>query len=58
MSPAFVPLIKDLTRQLSQERAREILDDVWKLKTTAQISRHMARQVEELAPNLKLLDME
>lgn len=56
MSPAFVPSIKQLASQVSVFEAEQILDSVLKLKTTAQVKKFMARQLEHLAPNLALLD--
>ncbi len=56
MSPAFIPSIKELTSHLTQERAAKILRKALKLKTTSQVLRYMGQQIEQLAPNLKLLD--
>jgi len=55
MSPAFVPSIKQLTRQVSVAQAEQIVKTAMKFKTTAKVKRYMAETVEELAPNLKLL---
>ena len=57
MSPAFVPSIKQLASQITIQDAEHILasgDET--LKTTAQVKKYMARQLEEIAPNLALLD--
>lgn len=56
MSPAFVPLIKDLTRHLTRKQAERILRKALKIRTTEGVQRFMARQIAEIAPNLKLLD--
>ena len=56
MSPAFVPSIKQLASQISIEEAERIMHAVLKLKTTSQIKKFMARQLDRLAPNLTLLD--
>ena len=56
MSPAFVPSIKQLASQITIQDAEHILDSVMKLKTTAQVKKYMARQLEQIAPNLALLD--
>ena len=56
MSPSFVPSIKQLASQVSIEQAESILDSVMKFKTTAQVKRYMTRQLEQLAPNLTMLD--
>lgn len=58
MSPAFIPTAKEITRHLSQERAEEILSRAMQLKTSAQIIRFMGEQIDELCPNMKLLDTE
>ncbi len=56
MSPAFVPSIKQLASQISVEEAEGIVASVMKFKTTAQVKRFMARQIEQVAPNLAMLD--
>ncbi len=56
MSPAFVPMIKDLARHLTREAAERILNRALELRTMAGIQRYMATQMAELAPNLKILD--
>ena len=56
MSPAFIPSIKELTSHLTQERAAKILRKAMKLKTTTAVLRYMGEQIEQLAPNLKLLN--
>lgn len=56
MSPAFVPTIKDLASSVTRAQARAIVQHVLGLKTTAHVIRYMAKQIAEIAPNLKLLD--
>ncbi len=56
MSPAFVPSIKQLASQITIQDAEQILASVMKLKTTAQVKKFMARQLEQIAPNLAMLD--
>lgn len=56
MSPAFIPSIKQLASQVTLTEAQQILGSVMKLKTTAQVKRFMTRQLEQIAPNLALLD--
>jgi phosphoenolpyruvate-protein phosphotransferase (PTS system enzyme I) len=56
MSPAFIPMIKDLARHLTKKVAERILRRALEIKTTAGIQRFMADQIAEIAPNLKLLD--
>ena len=56
MSPAFIPSIKQLASQISLNEAEQIFKAVSKFKTTAQIKKFMTRQLEQIAPNLALLD--
>ncbi len=56
MSPAFVPSIKQLASQVTLIEAEQILSSVLKLKTTMQVKKYMVRQLEQIAPNLALLD--
>lgn len=56
MSPAFVPSIKQLASQISIEEAEDIVTAVMKFKTTAQVKKYMTRQIEQVAPNLAILD--
>jgi len=56
MSPAFIPTIKELAQHLTAAKAEAILQRAVRLKTTGQINRFMAKQIAEIAPNLKILD--
>jgi phosphotransferase system enzyme I (PtsI) len=56
MSPAFIPLIKDLTSHLTVADAQAILQQALRLKTTNHVHRFMAEQISRLAPNLQMLD--
>jgi phosphotransferase system enzyme I (PtsI) len=56
MSPAFIPMIKDLTSHLTRKKSERILRRALEIKTMAGIQRFMAAQIAEIAPNLKLLD--
>ncbi|HEY4308499.1 MAG TPA: phosphoenolpyruvate--protein phosphotransferase [Pirellulales bacterium] len=56
MSPAFIPMIKDLTRHLTIQDAEEILAGAMRLKTTSQVNQFMAKQIARIAPNLRPLD--
>lgn len=58
MSPAFVPSIKQLAHQITVAESEQILESVMKFKTTAQVSKFMARQIERIAPKLSILDSE
>ncbi len=55
MSPAFVPSIKQLTSQVSIQQAEQIVETAMKFKTTAKVKNYMAEQVEQIAPDLKIL---
>jgi phosphotransferase system enzyme I (PtsI) len=56
MSPAFIPMIKELTHHLTREDAERILERALESRTMAGIQRYMAAQINRIAPNLKLLD--
>lgn len=56
MSPAFIPMIKDLTHHLTRSQTQQILKRALAIKTMAGIQRFMAAQIAEIAPNLKILD--
>jgi phosphotransferase system enzyme I (PtsI) len=56
MSPAFIPMIKDLTAHLTRKRAEHVLRQALEIKTSAGVQRYMAAQIADIAPNLKLLD--
>ncbi|MEX2114493.1 MAG: phosphoenolpyruvate--protein phosphotransferase [Pirellulales bacterium] len=56
MSPAFIPIIKQLTASLTQERAEQALRRALEIKTSAGVRRFMATEIADIAPDLKLLD--
>ncbi|MBI2825781.1 MAG: phosphoenolpyruvate--protein phosphotransferase [Planctomycetia bacterium] len=56
MSPAFIPLIKDVARHLTIPDAEDVLAGALRLKTTSAVNRFMADQISRLAPNLRILD--
>ena len=56
MSPAFLPMIKDLAAHLTRQRAERVLRRTLAIRTSAAVQRYMAEQIAEIAPNLKLLD--
>ena len=56
MSPAFIPSIKQLASQISVAEAEQIVDSVMNLKTITQVKKFMTRQIEQIAPNLTILD--
>jgi phosphotransferase system enzyme I (PtsI) len=56
MSPAFIPIMKELTARLTREQTTEIVSRVLKLSTTQQILSYLGRQLAEIAPNLTIVD--
>jgi phosphotransferase system enzyme I (PtsI) len=56
MSPAFIPIMKELTAHLTREQTSEIVAHVLKLGTTAQILSYLGRQLAQIAPNLTIVD--
>ncbi len=56
MSPAFIPTIKELAKKISTAEATQILQNAMKLKTTSQVLRYMAGQIQRLAPKFTILD--
>jgi phosphotransferase system enzyme I (PtsI) len=56
MSPAFVPIVKDLLRHLHRDQAEKILAKALKLRTTAQIQHFMNQQLHAISPKLAILD--
>jgi phosphotransferase system enzyme I (PtsI) len=56
MSPAFIPMIKDLAGHLTRKQAEKIFRRALAIRTTRGVQRFMAAQIAQIAPNLKLLD--
>jgi phosphotransferase system enzyme I (PtsI) len=56
MSPSFVPTIKALTSHLTVPMAQKVLRHALKLSTTRQVHRFMAARMQEISPDLKILD--
>jgi phosphotransferase system enzyme I (PtsI) len=56
MSPAFIPIVKELMKRLTKDRARAILQRAMSMKTSAEIIRYMERSLGEVCPNLKIVD--
>lgn len=56
MSPAFIPSMKELAAQLTQEKTTQILREILELKTTNHVKRNMTRVLQKLAPHLAVLD--
>lgn len=58
MSPAFVPSMKDLASHVTIAQARKLLERVLRMKTTMRIKHFMRDQLQQIAPNMSLLDSE
>ena len=56
MSPAFIPSIKQLAREVTLEEAEQIAATALTLTTTKQVQTFLARRLEQLAPDLAMLD--
>ncbi|MBM4003365.1 MAG: phosphoenolpyruvate--protein phosphotransferase [Planctomycetes bacterium] len=56
MSPAFIPSVKELATHLTAKDAQTILKRALRFSTTAGVKRFMSEQLQQLAPNLALLE--
>jgi phosphotransferase system enzyme I (PtsI) len=56
MSPAFVPIVKELIRAVKKPQAEKILAQALKLRTTAQIMKYMDAQLAQISPKLAIMD--
>jgi phosphotransferase system enzyme I (PtsI) len=56
MSPAFIPSIKKLAAAVTIKAAQDILSHALRLKTTQRVKRYMQEQLQQLAPDLVILD--
>ena len=56
MSPAFVPIVKDLIGRLTRDKAEALLRHVLKMRTVSQIAKYMDEQIRVISPQLALLD--
>jgi phosphoenolpyruvate-protein phosphotransferase (PTS system enzyme I) len=57
MSPAFVPGIKDLVRHTPLDFAREVARRVLRLHTSKGIRKYLVQKVQEIWPNVNVLDV-
>jgi phosphotransferase system enzyme I (PtsI) len=55
MSPAFVPSIKELARQITCAEARQITHEIWAMRTSTEVRAHLSQNLERLAPKLEPL---
>ena len=56
MSPAYIPIMKELAAHLTRAQTSEIVEHALKLNTTAQIIRYLGHKLGEIAPNLAIVD--
>lgn len=56
MSPAFIPTMKELASHLTEEEARKITRQAMTYRTTQQVKRYLAEQLERIAPKIATLD--
>lgn len=57
MSPAFVPIIKELVRSTSTETARKIAKRVLHMKTADEVRAYLTERLRKVAPALATLDI-
>lgn len=56
MSPAFIPAMKQLATRVTIPQAEKMLEKALTFKSIASVQKYMASQVQDLCPDLKLLD--
>jgi phosphoenolpyruvate-protein phosphotransferase len=56
MSPAFVPTVKALVRAIDCDTARDIADQVLKMRTVDEIKGYLTRRLELACPNVAIFD--
>jgi phosphoenolpyruvate-protein phosphotransferase len=57
MSPAFVPPLKELIRSSNLRTAKDVAEQVLRMKTFAEIRGFLTRQVRQICPNVSMLDV-
>jgi phosphotransferase system enzyme I (PtsI) len=57
MSPAFVPTIKEVLRQTTQEMAADIAERVLRMTALGDVRGYLTRRIRQICPNVSLLDM-
>ncbi len=58
MSPALIPSIKSLATQLEIPQARAICQHAMRLKTTGHVRRYLRGKLQEIAPDMSLMEIE
>ncbi len=56
MSPAFIPSIKELAAHLTKAKAKQVLAEAMRLRTSQEVLDFMGRQVHAICPSLDLMD--
>lgn len=56
MSPGFIPSIKELVHRTNLQEAIQITQDILKMKTFEEIRHHLTEMIEEIWPDVQLLD--
>ncbi|HET6881787.1 MAG TPA: phosphoenolpyruvate--protein phosphotransferase [Pirellulales bacterium] len=56
MSPAFIPIMKELAKRLTGEQTSAIVERVRKMATTRQIVNYLGKQLNEISPDLAIVD--
>ena len=56
MSPAFVPTTKQLAAKVSLDMAESLLKRALQFKTTANVQKFMEKRLQDIAPDLTILD--
>jgi phosphoenolpyruvate-protein phosphotransferase len=57
MSPGFIPPLKELVRRTSVAQAQEIAGRVVRMKTFGEVRGYLTRKVQQMCPNVAMLDM-
>jgi phosphotransferase system enzyme I (PtsI) len=56
MSPAFIPIMKELAKRLSREQTAAIVERARKMSTTRQIITLLGKALNEISPELAIVD--
>jgi phosphotransferase system enzyme I (PtsI) len=56
MSPAFIPIMKELAKQLSNAETSSIVERARRMATTKQIVGYLGKQLAEICPDLSIVD--
>jgi phosphoenolpyruvate-protein kinase (PTS system EI component) len=56
MSPAFVPTVKEFVRAMRGTAAKQAADQVVRMRTVGDIRGYLTRRVQQICPNIALLD--